>query len=262
MLGFDRHQGRAGAEGPPVLLLHCWSHDRSMWAAQVDGLLGVAEEVIVPDLPGHGTSPAPRAPFTFDDLVAPVIELLDRLAPGAVVAVGLSLGAAVAVQLAVDHPTRVAGLLLADSALPDGPSRAQHAAQRIRSTPLDELLDAYEETLFSSSHRHSPDRSAIERWRRAAIAIGSDRLADLAVALHTRRDPTSALGAVAVPTLVVHGEHDAAIRPERRDDYLRIPGSRRVELAGAGHLANVDRHREFSAILEGLVRTVGRSGGR
>lgn len=259
MLGFARHEGRTGAAGPPVLLLHCWSHDRSMWDPQVEGLRRVAREVLVPDLPGHGTSPVPPGPFTFDDLVDPVVELLGRLDVGAVVAVGLSLGAAVAVQLAIDHPDRVAGLVLADSARPDGPDRARRAAERIRTTAFPQLLDDYEEVLFAPAHRRASDRSAIARWRRAATAIGPDVLADLAAALHARRDPGPALPSVDAPTLVVHGELDAAVTSGRRDDYLGIPGSRRVELAGAGHLSNLDDPETFSAHLEGFVRALGSS---
>lgn len=262
MLGFDRHTGRAGANGPPVLLLHCWGHDRSMWDPQIDGLRDLAREVIVPDLPGHGASPLPPGPFGFDDLTRPVLDLLDHLDLGPVVTMGLSLGAAIAVQLAVAHGNRVAGLLLADSALPDGPGRARRAADRILTTPLDDLLDAYDEVLFTPEAQGGADPSTRERWRRVAAAVGTDVLAAVAVALHTRGDPTAALLGVTVPTLIVHGELDAAVPPGRRDDYLRIPGSRRVEIPGAGHLANLDRPTEFSALAEEFVRDVGRSGPR
>lgn len=262
MLSTERsgHRGDGGA--PPVLLLHCWSHDRAMWGPQLHALITAGHDVTLMDLPGHGASPVLAAPFTFDDVVATVGDTAEQLGLRGAVVAGLSMGAAVAVQLALDRPAIVGALLLADSALPDGPARGELAAARIRSTPLVDLLDQYETVLFSPSHRAGEDRSAIDRWRRTAAAMGTEALAEHALALHGRRDPRSALPTIDVPTVVVHGSLDAAVPPDRRLDYLTIPGSRRHELPDAGHLSNLDAADAFTSLLSAFVAEVARRPGR
>ena len=97
---------RTGASPPDVLALHGWRRDRSDFAALLADLDGVAL-----DLPGFGASPPPAeatGAAGYADALQPVLdELADR-----VVIVGHSFGGRVACHLAVEHPDRVAGLVL------------------------------------------------------------------------------------------------------------------------------------------------------
>ncbi|MEO1062570.1 MAG: alpha/beta hydrolase [Actinomycetota bacterium] len=97
---------RTGSEPADVLALHGWRRDRSDFQAMAAGL-----DAIALDLPGFGASPPPDegvGAAGYAELVAPVLdELADRF-----VIVGHSFGGRVACHLAVEHPDRVAGLVL------------------------------------------------------------------------------------------------------------------------------------------------------
>ncbi|MFI5865044.1 alpha/beta fold hydrolase [Streptomyces sp. NPDC051546] len=99
--------------GRPVLLLPGGAESGDgFFPGLVEGLTADPGcQVIVYDRPGTGTSPADGA---LADAASHLSGLIDRLGCGPVVAVGQSLGGAVAVLLARDHPHNVAGLVLLD----------------------------------------------------------------------------------------------------------------------------------------------------
>ncbi len=107
--------GDAG-DGPTVLFLHGWGLSARPYADALPSIAATGSRVIAPALPGFGRSDPLEGDYTFDGLVAWVIELLDTLdlrAPVAVV--GHSFGGAVAVALAWQHPDRVRSLVLVNS---------------------------------------------------------------------------------------------------------------------------------------------------
>jgi len=99
--------GPAGA--PAIILLHGSSETRQMWQPQAQALSN-SFRVIAADLPAHG-SLAPVA-FHMEDAVARLAELVECEARGPAILVGISLGGYVAMEFAVRHPKRAAGLVL------------------------------------------------------------------------------------------------------------------------------------------------------
>jgi 3-oxoadipate enol-lactonase len=106
-LGVMLHHIDHGA-GDPVVLLHGGAVDHRLWGPQIDELART-HRVIAPDLRGHGASPTPSAPFRHVDDVAALLRDLD-VGPAAVA--GISLGATVAVDLALEAPDLVARLVV------------------------------------------------------------------------------------------------------------------------------------------------------
>jgi len=103
-LSADRWEG----PGAPVVLLHAGVADRRSWYATVDQLMGVGT-VVAYDRRGFGDSPPSQVPFEhLDDLIA----VLDQLGEGPAWLVGSSNGGKVALDAALAHPDRVAGLVL------------------------------------------------------------------------------------------------------------------------------------------------------
>src|SRR5256885_823115 len=71
------HYTEAG-QGTPLVLLHGYPLASGLWQAQMQGLKDQCR-VITPDLRGHGQSPAPKGPYTMDEMAGDVLALLDRL---------------------------------------------------------------------------------------------------------------------------------------------------------------------------------------
>lgn len=243
--------------GSALLLVHAGIADRRMWDDQVEQFAAAGWTVVRPDLPGFGETPPPDRPVA---LWATLGDLLDHLGVEQAVVVGCSLGGRVAVDLALAAPDRVRALVLVGSAL---------AGRRFEEPALFELWDQSE---------GAAERGDLEEAARVEVATwvvgmdrdpGSvdqrvrDRVRDMLLVAYAHgeadleeTDPPAAgrLGEVAAPTLVVVGEHD---RPDIHAiaDLLvaGIPGAERADLAGTGHLPNMERPDEFNRVVLGFL---------
>jgi pimeloyl-ACP methyl ester carboxylesterase len=105
--------GQREGDAPPILLLHGASSNlRAMWQPLGD-MLAASNRVILVDRPGHGYSSRERETDSTPEIQARmIIEALDKLGVGPVIAVAHSWAGALATRMALDHPSRVAGLVL------------------------------------------------------------------------------------------------------------------------------------------------------
>src|SRR5690349_6783333 len=106
-----RYWTGGAAGGRTVLLLHGATLDHRAWSPQIEALQ-VRFRLVVPDLRGHGES---TGSFDFAAAVDDVLALLDQLAAGRVVLVGLSLGGNLAQEVVRRAPDRVSALVVADA---------------------------------------------------------------------------------------------------------------------------------------------------
>jgi pimeloyl-ACP methyl ester carboxylesterase len=103
-------------EGPTVVLLHAGVADRRSWAAVADELAGEGLDLVAYDRRGFGESPA-HAEGSEATHLGDLVEVIDRLDVGRAVVVGNSMGGALALDLALTEPTRVAAVLLIGAAV-------------------------------------------------------------------------------------------------------------------------------------------------
>ena len=236
--------GRPSAQAP-LLLTHGFGASRAMWTPNLDAL-GTDRQVVTWDLPGHGARSGPDG-FSHDECVADMLWLLDALGATRAVIGGMSLGGYLSLLFCVRHPERVAALLLVDT----GPGFRDDAARDGWNTRARGLADEFEArglaTLGSSA-----ETVGVEH---AAGAVG---LAAAARAILTQRDGEvlESLGAIAVPTLIIVGEHDDRFLAAAQMMAARIPDAREVIIKDAGHAANMDQPAQFNLavreFLEGL----------
>lgn len=98
----------AGSGTTPVLLLHAGYVDHRMWNREFDHL-SQRTRVVAPDARAHGRSSTPHSPFRHCDDVAALVRHLDQ---GPAVLIGVSMGAAAAVDTALEHPDVVRALVI------------------------------------------------------------------------------------------------------------------------------------------------------
>lgn len=99
-------------EGPTVLLLHGDTLDRRFWAPILDDLAR-DHRVVAPDTRGHGLSPDPRGPFSYEDFADDWRILIDELDLGRVAVIGHSGGACTALLMGMEYPELIRGMVLA-----------------------------------------------------------------------------------------------------------------------------------------------------
>jgi pimeloyl-ACP methyl ester carboxylesterase len=105
----------AGEQGPPMVLIHGVGNQAGGWV-KVAGDLSLSRKLIVPDLAGHGESDPKDGPLGLKDVVAGLAAVLDAEKTGSdLTLVGNSMGGWVALTYALEHPERVARLVLVNS---------------------------------------------------------------------------------------------------------------------------------------------------
>lgn len=254
--GLSPQAGLAGSRtgprhgGTPVVLLHSAGLDHTYWDRQAE-VLSATRDTVALDLPGHGGSPADPTDINLGDVTDRVAAAVAALGAGPVNLVGLSVGGLVAQQVALEHPALVATLTLVDTAASFSAAgqrmmrgRAEVARTRGMSAVLDGLLGHW---LMPATVSARPD--LVDRI--TATVLGDDP--DVHAALWEMvADFTSVsrLADIAVPTLVVVGEHDSS-SPVTSSVVLRdgIPGARMSVVAGAAHLSPLDRPDEVTRLL-------------
>lgn len=239
--------------GPPVLLVHGFPLDHTMWDAQVEAL-SEQYRVIAPDLRGFGRSELTEEQVTMEQFADDLAGLLDRLeVAGPVVFCGLSMGGYIAWEFWRKYTDRLRGLVLCDTrAAADAPQAAAarlDTAERVLREGTATLAEGMIPKLFAPGTRKTNPR-LVESIRRVMLSADPKAVAAAARGMAQRRDFTSTLSQIACPTLVLVGELDAISTPEEmRSIADAIPGSRLVEIAGAGHMSPLERANDVSAAL-------------
>ncbi len=240
----------SGQPGRAVVFLHGFSLDHRLWAEQTAALAD-RFHVIAYDLRGFGRSSLPEAPFAHvDDLIA----LLDHFGLASADIVGLSLGGGVAVDFALTHPARTCSLTLVDTTLggftwtkdwsPPGRIARSHGIAAAKANWL-------EDELFAEAFRQP---AVAERLRQMVADYSGWHWVNRGQERPPRGAPPlpayDHLEAIQTPTLVVVGERDLPDFRRLADDLTaRLPNARRVVLAGAGHMSNLEAPAAFNAAL-------------
>ncbi|MGC5562080.1 alpha/beta fold hydrolase [Streptomyces sp. FR-108] len=242
--------------GRPIVLLHARPTNRSMWRAHLPLLARAGVRAIALDLPGHGDAVLPRrhetTPWT------DVLDTLDHLGVDRFVLAGNSLGALVALQVAVTEPQRVQGLVAVGYRPHD-----MKPSSRLR-TAWDE-----ERVALEADDIEAAVRAGVEAWispkasedvrAQAAVMMRGQLVARVAygepkAAADPLGEDPGALRALTVPALVGVGAFDMPDFFEggaRLSDELKA-GEVAV-LADAGHLAPLEQPAAFCALLLDFV---------
>jgi 3-oxoadipate enol-lactonase len=243
-------------EGIPLLLMHAFPLNHTMYDDQVEELSRVAK-VILFDAPGLGKS-AP-GPVGMEDQARIAADLLTILKIEKAVVGGVSMGGYAAFAFARLFPERLHGLLLADTrpAADTADARAgrqksadfvlQHGSAELAKQLLPKFIGA----------AALADEKIAGKVRGMIEAAPPKVVADLLSALGSRRDSSDILTSIRAPTLVISGADDA-ITPaaEAREWSAKIKGAKYVEIPGAGHLANLERPKLFNQAVSDWLGTL------
>jgi 3-oxoadipate enol-lactonase len=239
------HVEHAGT-GPAVVLVHAGVADGRMWAPQW-AAWQTRFALTRLDLRGFGRSGPAVGSFSH---AADVLGVLDAGGIDRAVVVGASFGGLVALDLAAAHPERVAALVLADPPLPGytwseemrGFFAAEEAA--LEAGDLEAATDVNVE--FWAGSADDAVRAAIRVQQLNAFRLQADEPDDSLLT----EDLVGALATLALPALVVTGEHDKADFRAIADRIAEtMPDARRATIAGAGHLPSLERPAAFDEVV-------------
>lgn len=222
-----------------VVLCGSLGSTSAMWEPQLPALQG--RRVLKVEHPGHGGAPVTNV-HEVEDLAA---RVLDEAGADTFSFVGLSLGGAVGMRLALDAPDRVEKLVLACTSPRFGePESWYERAATVREHGLEAIADAVLSRWFT------PAFADIDRFREMFLSVDPEGYARCCEAL-ARWDVRDELGEIAAPTLVISATEDPATPPATGEVLASgIPGARFEVLANAAHLASAERPDDFNRLLE------------
>jgi 3-oxoadipate enol-lactonase len=244
--------------GLPVVFLHAFPLNRTMWDPQVTALVGECRCIPI-DFRGFGDSTA-SPPYSVDQCADDVAAVLDTLQIERAVIVGLSLGGYVAFAMWRRHKDRVRALVLADTrATADTPETVTRRRELIALAETQgsvAVANVQIAGLFGKTTRDKrPDiYDSVHRMIAQAEVQG---VVGALGAMIARPDSTATLSTIDVPTLVVVGSEDVATPPkDARALHSAIAGSRIEILQQAGHLSNLERPAAFNTVVTEFLATL------
>ena len=253
-----RWEVRDQGAGQPVLLLHGFTGRGAAWGAY-PRLLRTSWRTIVVDLPGHGrTASGEPWRITIERTADDLAEMLERLGASPAAVVGYSLGARVALRLAVAHSEVVARIVL-ESPSAGIPTAAERIARRdadealagrLERDGIEAFVTEWEAQSIFASHASLSGRRAA---RIRSIRL-SNRAEGLAASLRgagmSRMEPLlDRLAEIGAPTLVVAGALDTIGCARARVIARGIPGARLEIVDGAGHTPHEERPADFRRLI-------------
>ena len=251
-----------GRAGPPVVFIHGWTHNLSVWDDQV-AALSSRYRVVRFDTRGYGKSTG------FSDQSADpqdLLTLLEALHIPRAYIVGHSRGGDVALRFAAAYPHRVSGLVLYGAfsrglfaAPPDFTQMFASLPDIARKNGLDSVGKLI---LASPIAWVPPGRNDItERYKRLWASYSGKDLTDPHPESNRVPEPTAEqIKAIRVPTLVIVGDHEAPFIAAAGDSLAKwIPGAKKVVIPNAGHGAHFAQPASFNSALMDFIFSVERS---
>lgn len=252
-LAYSDQQSSESETIPPLVLVHGAGGSRLHWPPQIRRMQA-GFRVLALDLPGHGESPG-RGEERISGYVHHIMEWAAALELPRFVLAGHSMGGAIALQAALDHPERLAGLILVGT------------GARLRVHPM--LLEASREP----DHHPRVVQQMIE-WSYAEgasadlVRLARERMAETDPRVLHRDflacngfDAMEKLSAIELPTLIVCGEDDR-LTPVKYSRYLaeHIPGAEVRYIPGAGHMVALERPEAVAEVIRRFMTRLGQPG--
>jgi 3-oxoadipate enol-lactonase len=244
---------RSGA--PTVVLLHGLGSSSADWPEQ-HAALEHGYRIVAVDLPGHGRSERPGPGLTIEGMAESVDALLAHVGGAPVHLLGLSLGACVALRLAIAGPEHVRTLTLVNpfarvhAAGPGDVVRLMVRLALLATAPPQAMAAHVARRLFPW-----PEQQALHAAAVASLAATPRHVYLAAMRALARFDARGQVAAIRRPTLIVAGDRDTSVPLAAKIELAAaIPGARLLVVPGSGHATPHDQPAVFNrALLEFLA---------
>jgi 2-succinyl-6-hydroxy-2,4-cyclohexadiene-1-carboxylate synthase len=238
--------------GPYLLLVHGILSSRAQWMQNLEALSKITRPVVV-ELWGHGRSPAPEAPEPYkpEGYVKAFEQIRSRLGVSEWLLCGQSLGAALTLKYAFDHPERIRSQVITNTTSGFREIKNRDKAVKDAAFIAQMILEGGPEGLKKIPVHPGNARSLPEEVKKALVE-DSAALSVLGVANAIRY--TSALSMRdeihrnQVPTLLVCGKREKRFKSLRDFAAAHMPLLEITDL-DAGHAVNIDAAEEFNQVV-------------
>ncbi|MBO9309394.1 MAG: alpha/beta fold hydrolase [Chloroflexi bacterium] len=245
-------------QGTPLVLLHGFPFNSSLWQHQMRSLSDTCR-VIAPDLRGFGRSEAAEDTYEMDLLARDVLRLLDTLAIKKAVIMGHSMGGYVTLALWRLAAERFSALgLIASHVWADSDEQRQSRQQLIAQV-IERGATAVAEALLPRlfAPRLRKDAPIVRQARTMMLEARPSGLMSALRGMMYRPDSSDLLPQIAVPTLIICGDSDPIVPPERAEQMARLlPNATLVIIQDAAHMPMLEQPQATAAAIRHFLAAI------
>lgn len=256
---FHMSYDEMGEGNIPVIFLHGFPFDKSMWGEQLE-FLKSSYRVIAVDIRGFGKSTDEESDFSIDMFAEDLIAMMDELYIKKAVVCGLSMGGFIALNAHERFPERFEALILCDTqCIADTAGVKENRLNTILDIEAEGVNKFNESFIKSVFHPKSltNKKGLVKNLSKVVYANSPQIISQGLLALAGRTETCSTLGSIKVPTLIICGREDA-VTPltESEKMHKSIKGSILQVIEDAGHVSNLEQPQEFNQHLSDFLSTL------
>jgi len=248
-----------GEESIPVIFLHGFPFDKSMWKGQLDSLKA-SNRTIACDIRGFGKSTDGNSLLSIDLFSEDLIAFMDKLNIEKAIVCGLSMGGFIALNAVKRFPERFEALILCDTqCIADTAEVKENRYKAIEQINQDGTAEFNEKFIKNVFHPNSLTNKTelVENLSSIVYTNSKEIITSGITALAERSETCSSLSAIRIPTLIICGREDA-VTPLVQSEFMHehIEGSSLKIIDNAGHVSNLEQPEEFNKCLLNFLNSL------
>lgn len=244
----------------PVIFLHGFPFDRTMWHIQLD-FLKSSYRLIACDIRGFGNSKDEETTLSMDCFGNDLLNFMDNLSIDKAVLCGLSMGGYIALNAIMRFPDRFSALVLCDTqCVADTPPEKEKRYAIIEEIKAAGAAGFNEGFIKKVFHKDSlkNKKELVKQLRNIVFANSPHIICQGLSALAARTETCSALSSITIPTLVICGREDEVTPLAKSEDlHEKIKGSMLRVIDQAGHVSNLEQPAAFNKFLRDFLSSTG-----
>lgn len=242
---------RVFGSGDPVVFLHGFMEDQSMWDALLPDFRH--KMLITIDLHGHGSSPFdPGCTPSIAEMSAQVMDLLTTLDLGHYQLVGHSMGGYAGCYLLENDPRLEHLILFHSHPWPDSPTKQKdrdRVAELVKTRASFFIREAVP-NLFAHPNNHA---DAIERYCRMADRMPPEAIAWATIAMRNRPSSTELLQRFPERVSIIQGQLDPLIPNLELQRFAQAAGIAFYEIPDCGHMGQEEQTEAVKELLKAII---------
>lgn len=243
----------------PVIFLHGFPFDKTMWKVQLD-FLKPTNRVIACDIRGFGKSKDEVSSLSIDLFANDLIKFMDKLNIEQATICGLSMGGFIALNALQRFPSRFNSVILCDTqCIADTPEIKEKRYQTINKITVEGVTNFNEEFITNVFHKDSLRNKTkiVEQLTKVVFANSQHIITMGLTALAERSETCSKLSDVSIPTLIICGREDK-VTPLTQSEFMNanIKGSTLHVIGHSGHVSNLEHPNEFNRELLDFLNAI------
>ncbi|MCI1266888.1 MAG: alpha/beta hydrolase [Saprospiraceae bacterium] len=248
-----------GESNIPIIFLHGYPFDKSMWQAQLD-FFKPSSRVIACDIRGFGKSKDEKSHLSIDLFAEDLIKFMNHLSIDKAILCGLSMGGYIALNAMKKFPERFEALILCDTQCiadtVDIKEKRYKLIDQILVQGATKFNDAFIKSVFHADSL-SNKKELVDSLSTVVKSNSQHIITMGLIALAERSETCSILPKITVPTLIICG-HEDAVTPLVQSEFMNehIKGSILKIIESAGHVSNLEHPVEFNKNIHDFVMTL------